>query len=314
MSVNGSRALFGYDGSTGNAIVKADVGKGLDLQTNGANSRLLITPAGQVGIGTAPGARLDVSAAATSTVPVVRAASSADPGNGNPAVSFAIAPATNGAILKLEYQTGGGDTSTNDKFTALLINSKTGRFIEGWDTLPVTPVKTLDIDKSGNITASGTLTGNGSGLTNLNGANLTAASVTTDKLAPVYGYFFNTVPVAIPPGGSVPCNLSGPVNGILSGGGTKFTLPDTGVYEVTWQVSINEPGQLVLALNGVEQAATVVGRSTGTTQIVGNVLINATAGDVLNVRNPTGNSAFTITPNAGGTHASTSSLVIKRIK
>jgi hypothetical protein len=155
-----------------------------------------------------------------------------------------------------------------------------------------------------------------SGLSNLNGANLAAGSVTTDKLAPVYGYFYNTsVPATIPAGGSVPFAQTGPVNGIFSfGGGTNFVLPDSGVYEVTWQLNVNEGGALALALNGTELPQTVVGRYTGTTQIVGNVLINANANDVLNVRAASGNpSALTISASVY-TNAVTGSLVIKRIK
>ena len=73
--------------------------------------------------------------------------------------------------------------------------------------------QTGNFNISGNGTVGGIFTGNGSGLTNLNGANLTAASVTTDKLAPVFGYFYMRnvdVPFTIPPGGSVPFAVTGP--------------------------------------------------------------------------------------------------------
>ena len=168
---------------------------------------------------------------------------------------------------------------------------------------------------AGNKTFTGTLAGNGSGLTNLNGANLTAASVTTDKLAPVFGYFTNSfIPFTIPPGGSIPFANAGPVSGIVSIGGTDFILPDTGVYEVAWQVNVQEPGALALALNGIQQPATVVGRDTGATQIVGHVLINVNAGDVLSVRAASNNfTALTIDHAVGG-NTITCSLVIKRIK
>ena len=170
---------------------------------------------------------------------------------------------------------------------------------------------------AGNKTFTGTLAGNGSGLTNLNGANLTAASVTTDKLAPVFGYYSNGFgSFTLPAGSPIYFVASGPVSGIFSSnGGSNHTLPNTGVYEVAWQVTVIEGGALALALNGVQQPATVVGRNTGRTQIVGHVLINANAGDVLSIRAATGNpTALTFLSNAVGTNSINCSLVIKRIK
>ena len=92
-----------------------------------------------------------------------------------------------------------------------------------------------------------------------------------------------------------------------------FILGAAGVYEVTWQVPVVEPGQLALALNGAFLSQTVVGRSTGTTPILGHVLITALAGDSLSIVNP-GQSWLTIDANAGGTLPTPPTLVIKRIQ
>lgn len=80
-------------------------------------------------------------------------------------------------------------------------------------------------------------------------------------------------------------------------------------------MSVTEPGQLVLTLNGNELDFTVVGRATGTSEIVGIALVHTdTADTVLTVRNPSGNStALTITPLAGGTSAVSAHLSIIRI-
>ena len=100
----------------------------------------------------------------------------------------------------------------------------------------------------------------------------------------------------------------------------EITLPAIGVYEVSWQVSVTEPGQLVLGLDtgagAVEVPATVAGRATGTSQISNHVIITTTVADTkLTIRNPSGNStALTITPLAGGTHAVSASLVIKQLQ
>jgi hypothetical protein len=97
---------------------------------------------------------------------------------------------------------------------------------------------------------------------------------------------------------------------------TQFQLSDIGTYMVTWQVSINEAGQLVLELNGTENLATVVGRATGTSQIVGNRIITTlTSNTILRVVNPIGNpTVLTVTTTAGGARPASASLVIMRLK
>ncbi|MEH7744628.1 collagen-like protein, partial [Neobacillus drentensis] len=114
-----------------------------------------------------------------------------------------------------------------------------------------------------------------------------------------------------------------PQNGPISAGGLisrtgadTFNLAGIGTYQVLFQVSVDEAGQLVLTLNGIEQPYTVVGRATGTSQIVGMALIQTTAiNTILTVRNPADNTtALTITPNAGGNEPVSAHLVITRLQ
>ena len=68
-------------------------------------------------------------------------------------------------------------------------------------------------------------------------------------------------------------------------------LPNIGTYEVNWQVSVDEEGQLELWLDSGSGAValpqTVVGRNTGLCQIVGNTLIATShTNSILSVRNP----------------------------
>ena len=95
---------------------------------------------------------------------------------------------------------------------------------------------------------------------------------------------------------------------------TTFNLASIGIYQVLFQVSVTEAGQLVVSLNGTEIAATVVGRATGTSQIVETCLIQTSAPNtVITVRNPASEStALTITPLAGGTEAVSAHLTITR--
>ena len=96
---------------------------------------------------------------------------------------------------------------------------------------------------------------------------------------------------------------------------STFNLSAIGTYQVSFDVSINEAGQLILTLNGADLAYTVVGRATGTSEITEDALIStSTINSVLTVRNPAGNStALTITPLAGGTRPNSASLVIEQL-
>ncbi len=104
-------------------------------------------------------------------------------------------------------------------------------------------------------------------------------------------------------------------NGIARTSASSFTLADAGVYQVTYFASVDEAGQLVLTLNGVEIPYTVVGRATGTSQITGSAIITAPAGSVITVRNPEGTAtALTLTPNAGGIDPVSAHLTILRLQ
>jgi hypothetical protein len=116
---------------------------------------------------------------------------------------------------------------------------------------------------------------------------------------------------------------NGPTAGVITRRGgpssPEFVLPSTGTYRVAFSVSVDEAGQLVLALDSgggmVELAYTVYGRATGTSQISGEALVTtAVANSALELRNPTGNTtALTVTPKAGGTHAAVASIVIQQL-
>lgn len=123
-------------------------------------------------------------------------------------------------------------------------------------------------------------------------------------------------------GGDVDFPQDGPFGTgvIVRTGADTFLLPDIGVYQVFFQVSVSEAGQLVLTLDSgagaIELAYTVVGRATGTSQIIGMALVQTSAANsILTVRNPASEStALTITPLAGGTESVSAHLVIIRIK
>ena len=109
--------------------------------------------------------------------------------------------------------------------------------------------------------------------------------------------------------------INGPTNNIITRlTSSTFNLPNIGIYEITFQVSVTAAGQLIVVINSIELPYTVVGRATGTTQIIGNCLIKTTIpNSILSIKNPIGNSpAFVVTPLAGGSRVVSSHLIIKQ--
>lgn len=142
---------------------------------------------------------------------------------------------------------------------------------------------------------------------------------TGTQAAASYGDFYALMPDdnadTVAPGTDVDFPNAGPTaGGVTATDDATFTVANAGTYLVTFQVSVTEPGQLVLAVNGTEVPTTVAGRGGGTDQIVGLSLQTLTAGDTISVRNPAANTtALTITPSAGGTGPVSAHLVIVQI-
>ena len=136
-----------------------------------------------------------------------------------------------------------------------------------------------------------------------------------------YADFYALMPpdnaATVAPGADVSFPQDGPNSGsgISRVSATEFDLEEIGTYQVLFEVSITEAGQLILTLNGADLEYTVVGRATGASQIVGMALLSTTViNSILTVRNPAGNAAaLSITPLAGGTRAVSAHLVITRI-
>lgn len=121
----------------------------------------------------------------------------------------------------------------------------------------------------------------------------------------------------VAPGADVSFPQDGPASGstITRTGPSTFNLSMVGTYQVFFQVSVVQAGQLVLTLNGADLVYTVAGRAAGSSQIVGIALVRTTVGNsVLTVRNPAGNAAaLTITSLAGGTRPVSAHLTITQI-
>ncbi len=121
----------------------------------------------------------------------------------------------------------------------------------------------------------------------------------------------------VAPGTDVSFPQDGPNSGsdISRTGPDSFNLAQIGTYQILFEVSVDEAGQLILTLNGEDLAYTVVGRATGASQIVGMAIVTTTViNSILTVRNPAGTAAaLTVTPLAGGTRPVSAHLVITQI-
>ena len=137
-----------------------------------------------------------------------------------------------------------------------------------------------------------------------------------------YADFYALMPpdnsATVAPGTDVSFPQDGPSSGsgIARSGPSSFNLAEIGTYQVLFQVSATETGQLILTLNGLDLAYTVAGRAPGSSQIVGMAIVETTViNSILTVRNPEGTAAaLTITPLAGGTRPVSAHLVITQIQ
>lgn len=129
----------------------------------------------------------------------------------------------------------------------------------------------------------------------------------------------NPAPVAINTAVEFPQDGSSS-GGITRSSSTQFILPTIGTYFVQFQVSVTQAGQLALRLNDgsgpLLLADSVVGRATGSDQIVGmSFVTTSTPNAILEVINPGSNStALIITPNAGGVNDVSAHLSIMRLQ
>ncbi len=124
-------------------------------------------------------------------------------------------------------------------------------------------------------------------------------------------------PIIVFPGSSIQFPQNGPASGgITRIGPIQFNLPDIGVYQVMFEVAVTEPGQLVVTVNGTELPQTLVGRGTGTSQIVGLSLITTTVvNSIITIRNPVASAnPLTITPLAGGGGPVSAHLIITKLQ
>jgi hypothetical protein len=128
-------------------------------------------------------------------------------------------------------------------------------------------------------------------------------------------FYLITPSPTIAPGTVINFPIDGPSFGsdIIRIDSSQFNLVSIGIYQVFFQASITEPGQLSVALNNIP--VSIVGRATGPNQIASlSLLQTTTINTILTIINPVGETtALTLTPFAGGINQVSAHLVINRI-
>ena len=148
----------------------------------------------------------------------------------------------------------------------------------------------------------------------------TIQTSTTLSFADFYAMMPGDNAATVAPNTAVQFPQNGPADGSASISrltNSTFNLSAIGTYEVQFQVSVTEAGQLVLRLNGALITYSTVGRATGTSQLIGTCLVTTSVSNsVLEVINPPfAFGVLTITPFAGGfLNPVSAHLVIKRLQ
>lgn len=267
-------------------------------------------------------------------------------GDFNGIAPFSTGPITSGATVPIPVQSS-LEASTNTapapcgvipstaeaySFNVTVIPASAGsvNYVTLWPTGSSQPVVSTINDVQGAIVANAAIvpagTAGGVDIYNSGPASINLVIDMNGYFAPGVATNFADFFALMPPDNAatvaVGTDVSFPQDGPSSGSAivridaSTFNLSAIGSYQILFQVSVDEAGQLDLTLNGAELAYTVVGRATGTSQIVEMAVVNTTAiNSVLTVRNPASNStALTITPLAGGASPVSAHLVITQLQ
>ena len=149
-----------------------------------------------------------------------------------------------------------------------------------------------------------------------NGASWAAVSGSSSQGLSEYAYIYNVDPQFVAIEADIAFSTNGNMSGSLThtAGTSTVTFGSTGAYSIWFSVSAVEPCQFALFLNGSTVTGSIYGSGAGTQINSGMVIINATAGDVLTLRNHSSASAVTLQTLAGGTQTNANaSIMIHKI-
>ena len=129
-----------------------------------------------------------------------------------------------------------------------------------------------------------------------------------------YSFLTNGNTQDIAPGTSISFNLNTtpPTDSIFNSSATGINLSTPGSYYVFFQLTALGRGNLVLALNDIEQPQTLLAKNEGIQQVVcGTIITTTEPNTILSVKNPLkGISTLRLTANEGGPLGISNNLVI----
>jgi hypothetical protein len=131
-----------------------------------------------------------------------------------------------------------------------------------------------------------------------------------------YAYIYNTTAQTVAVEADVTFDTNGVIVGSLThtAGTATITIGTSGDYAIWFITAAVEPSQFSLFVNGTVVSGAIYGSGAGTQANPGMVILTATAGDVITLRNHTSAGAITLQTLAGGTQVNANaSLMIEKI-
>jgi hypothetical protein len=131
-----------------------------------------------------------------------------------------------------------------------------------------------------------------------------------------YAYIYNLEAQVV----AIEADVNFSDNGVIVGaithapGTASISLGSAGDYAIWFNAAGVEPNQFAIFQNGAPVTGSVYGSGAGTQPNPGMVIITASAGDVLTLRNHSSASAVTLQTLAGGTQTNVNaSIIIQRL-
>jgi BclA C-terminal domain/Collagen triple helix repeat (20 copies) len=162
---------------------------------------------------------------------------------------------------------------------------------------------------TGNPGTNGTNGTNGSNGTN-GAAGATGPAGGLSQYAHIYNFAAQVVAIEAP----VLFSNNGVITaGITHVAGTsQITLTNSGTYEIAFVVSVVEPCEFAVFVNGAAAASSIFGSGAGTQQNNGHVILVLSAGDIVSLHNHSSAAAVTLQTLAGGTQTNVNASILIR--
>jgi hypothetical protein len=131
-----------------------------------------------------------------------------------------------------------------------------------------------------------------------------ATGATGPGFPATFAYIYNTESILnITPEADVPFSTNGEIVGAIAHtpGSSEILINNSGVYEITFSISPDQPNQFALFLNGTLVPGSIYGINATNIYNVGRAIVSITAPAILTLRNHTSFTAVNLHTRIGGT-------------